>query len=57
MNQNYKKDPEYIQAVEKALDWVKRGMPEDEIKYSDDCPKLTEEQLREFEPASFKIGN
>ena len=31
-------------------------MPESEIGYGPDAPKLTEEQLREFLPASYAIG-
>lgn len=38
-----------------ALAWLERGMPDDEIVYDDDAPRLTKEQLAEFEPASFVI--
>jgi hypothetical protein len=36
-------------------DWVRRGMPQAEIVYTDDAPKLTEDKLAEFEPASVVI--
>lgn len=39
-----------------ALDFAARGRPEAEVGYSEDAPKLTKEQLAEFEPASFRIG-
>ncbi|MBF0332100.1 MAG: hypothetical protein HQL38_20180 [Alphaproteobacteria bacterium] len=39
----------------KAVAWVRRGMPDDEIVYDEQAPKLTEEQLEEFEPASFRF--
>ena len=39
-----------------ALDFATRGRPEAEIGYSEDAPKLTEEQLAQFGPASFRIG-
>jgi hypothetical protein len=38
-----------------ALAWLGRGMPDDEVTYDDDAPRLTKEQLAEFEPASFVI--
>ena len=38
-----------------ALDFARRGRPEAEIGYSDDAPKLTPEQLAEFEPASIRF--
>lgn len=38
-----------------ALEWLARGMPEDEISYSDEAPRLTKEQLAEFEPAVFVV--
>ena len=38
-----------------ALEFARRGRPDSEIGYSDDAPKLTDEQLAEFEPASFRI--
>ncbi len=40
----------------KALAWVERGMPDAEITYDDHAPKLTAEQLAEFQPASFRIA-
>ena len=44
-------------AVAHALAWVSRGMPEGEIVYDDDAPKLTQEQLAEFEPAAIRIAS
>lgn len=38
-----------------ALDFARRGRPEAEIGYSEDAPKLTPEQLAEFEPASIRF--
>ena len=38
-----------------ALEFARRGRPETEIGYSDDAPKLTDTQLAEFRPASFRI--
>ena len=38
-----------------AIDFARRGRPEGEIDYSDDAPKLTEAQLAEFEPATFRF--
>ncbi len=38
-----------------ALDFARRGRPEAEIGYSEDAPKLTSEQLAEFEPASIRF--
>lgn len=35
--------------------WVERGMPEQEIVYDEDVPKLTPEQLEEFRLSGFKI--
>jgi hypothetical protein len=32
-------------------------MPEGEIVYDDDAPKLTQEQLAEFEPAAIRIAS
>jgi hypothetical protein len=39
-----------------ALDFASRGYPDSEIGYSEDAPRLTEEQLAEFKPASFRIA-
>jgi len=39
-----------------ALDFAARGQPEAEIGYSEDAPKLSKEQLAQFEPASFRIS-
>jgi hypothetical protein len=38
-----------------ALDFASRDYPDSEIGYSDDAPRLTDEQLAEFEPAAFRI--
>ncbi len=38
-----------------ALAWLARGMPDDEIVYDDNAPRLTKEQLAQFEPASLVI--
>lgn len=48
--------PQLDQDALDALDFAARGRPEAEIGYSEDAPKLTKEQLAEFEPASFRIG-
>jgi len=39
-----------------VLDFAARGRPEAEIGYSEDAPKLSKEQLAQFEPASFRIS-
>lgn len=36
-----------------ALAWMERGMPDEEIVYDEDAPRLTKEQLAEFRPARF----
>jgi hypothetical protein len=41
--------------AQQALAWLERSMPEAEIVYDDDAPKLTPEQLAEFKPARFVI--
>ena len=38
-----------------ALDFARRGRPDAEIGYSEDAPRLTPEQLAEFEPATFRF--
>lgn len=38
-----------------AFAFAQRGRPDGEIGYSEDAPKLTPEQLVEFEPASFRF--
>ncbi len=48
--------PQLDQDALDALDFAARGRPEAEISYSEDAPKLTEEQLAQFEPASFRVG-
>ncbi|EWY40662.1 hypothetical protein N825_34995 [Skermanella stibiiresistens SB22] len=44
------------EARSKALAWVARGMPEQEIEYDPLAPRLTDKQLAQFEPVevSFK---
>ncbi len=37
-----------------ALAWIESGMPDGRVAYGADAPKLTEEQRREFEPASYE---
>ena len=32
---------------------MERGMPDAEIAYDEDAPRLTKQQLAEFEPAKF----
>ncbi len=39
-----------------ALDFAKRGCPDEEIGYSEDAPRLTATQLAEFKPASFRFS-
>lgn len=36
-----------------AVAWMERGMPDEEIVYDEDAPRLTKEQLAEFKPARF----
>jgi hypothetical protein len=36
-----------------ALAWIESDMPDSQVAYGPDAPKLTEEQRREFEPASY----
>lgn len=48
--------PQLDQDALDALDFAARGRPEAEIGYSEDAPKLSEEQLAQFEPASFRIS-
>lgn len=48
--------PQLDQDALDALDFAARGRPEAEVGYSEDAPKLSEEQLAEFEPASFRVG-
>ena len=36
----------------KALAWVERGMPDEKVGYAPDTPKLSDTQLKPFEPAS-----
>ncbi len=36
-----------------ALAWIESGMPDSKVGYGPDAPKLSEEQRREFEPASY----
>ena len=36
-------------------DWARLGMPQTEIVYTDAAPKLTQEELAEFQPASIVI--
>ena len=35
-----------------ALAWIEGGMPDDRVRYGLDAPKLTEDQLAGFAPAS-----
>jgi hypothetical protein len=35
--------------------WIDSGMPETAINYTEDAPRLTKDQLAEFEPASIVI--
>ena len=48
--------PQLDQDALDALDFAARGRPEADIGYSEDAPKLDEEQLAQFEPASFRVG-
>ena len=47
--------PPLDQDARDALEFARRGRPEAEIGYSEDAPKLTPEQLAEFEPASIRF--
>jgi len=53
-----RRDPSTVspdQDARDALDFARRGRPDAEIGYSEDAPRLTPEQLAEFEPASFRF--
>jgi hypothetical protein len=39
-------------AVE-ALAWIERGMPDSQVGYGPDAPKLTDDQRKQFERASY----
>ncbi|MDQ2803824.1 MAG: hypothetical protein M3Y41_14540 [Pseudomonadota bacterium] len=45
-------DPTLDRDARDALAWIEGGMPDSKIGYGPDAPKLTPEQLQEFEPAS-----
>ena len=47
--------PPLDQDARDALEFARRERPEAEIGYSEDAPKLTPEQLAEFEPASIRF--
>ena len=36
-----------------ALAWIESGMPDSEVGYGPDAPKLTEQQRRQFKRASY----
>lgn len=36
-----------------ALAWIENGMPDSGVAYGSDAPRLTPEQLAEFEQASY----
>jgi hypothetical protein len=38
-----------------ALEFSRRGRPDDEIGYSEEAPRLTEDELATFEPARFRF--
>ena len=38
-----------------ALAFIDRGSPEAEIGYTEDAPRVTEEQLRQLKPVSIKF--
>ena len=38
-----------------ALAWIESGMPDDKVGYGPDAPRLTPEQLEEFESASYEL--
>jgi hypothetical protein len=54
-----KRDRRGIEALDQDalddLDFANRGRPDGEIGYSDDAPRLSKEQLGEFEPASIRF--
>ncbi len=37
----------------RALEWLRRGKPANEVVYDDDSPQQTEKELASFEPASY----
>ncbi len=39
-----------------ALAWIEKGMPDSNVGYGLDAPKLTSEQLKEFKLASYVSG-
>lgn len=49
-------DPALEQARAKARAWVARGMPDGDIVYDENVPKLTEAQLAEFKSASVQFA-
>ena len=46
-------DPTLDRDALDALAWIERGMPESQVGYGPDAPKLTEDQRRQFKPASY----
>ncbi len=41
-------------AAQRALAWLSRGEPPEEIVYDDDAPKQTPEQIAEFRKAGYR---
>jgi hypothetical protein len=39
-----------------ALEFARRGRPDAEVGYSEAAPRLTAQQLKEFEPAAFRFA-
>jgi hypothetical protein len=53
--QSPKAKPALDQDAKDALNFAQRGRPETEIGYSEQAPRLTAEQLAEFQPASIRF--
>lgn len=48
-----KPEPTLDRDAMEALAWIESGMADSKVGYGPDAPKLTEDQRRQFEPASY----
>jgi hypothetical protein len=46
-------EPTLDRDAREALAWIESGMPDSQVGYGPDAPKLTDDQLREFERAAY----
>jgi hypothetical protein len=46
-------EPTLDRDAREALAWIESGMPDSQVGYGPDAPKLTEDQLREFERTAY----